>query len=80
MKLWSGRFEGETDKAADSFNSSLDFDKRLYHYDIEGSIAHCNMLGKCEIIPQNDANLIISTLEQIRKDIKKVMLEEMAYD
>ena len=39
MKLWSGRFEGEIDKAADSFNSSLAFDKRLYKCDIEGSKA-----------------------------------------
>ncbi|MBR6788702.1 MAG: argininosuccinate lyase [Clostridia bacterium] len=77
MKLWSGRFEGETDKAADSFNSSLAFDKRLYHYDIEGSKAHCNMLGLCGIIPKNEAELIIETLEIIRNDINdgKIIIE-----
>ncbi len=75
MKLWSGRFESETDKAADSFNSSLAFDKRLYRYDIEGSIAHCNMLGKCGIIPEAEAKLIVDALEIIRKDIDDGKLE-----
>lgn len=75
MKLWSGRFESETDKAADSFNSSLSFDKRLYRYDIEGSIAHCIMLGECDIIPRSEAGLIADTLENIREDIDKGKLE-----
>ena len=35
MKLWYGRFQHEVNKAADSFNSSLSFDKRLYRCDIE---------------------------------------------
>ena len=69
MKLWAGRFEGETDKAADSFNSSLSFDKRLYRCDIEGSKAHCAMLGKCGIIPLADSALIIKTLDEILADI-----------
>ena len=69
MKLWAGRFEGETDKAADSFNSSLSFDKRLYACDIEGSKAHCTMLGNCAIIPNDEAKLIVKTLDEIRADI-----------
>lgn len=69
MKLWAGRFEGETDKAADSFNSSLSFDKRLYRCDIEGSKAHCAMLGKCGIIPSADADLIAQTLDKLLADI-----------
>lgn len=69
MKLWSGRFESETDKAADSFNSSLSFDKRLYRCDIRGSIAHCTMLGECGIIPSYEAKLIVTTLEGILADI-----------
>lgn len=75
MKLWSGRFEGEIDKAADSFNSSLAFDKRLYKCDIEGSKAHCAMLGKCGIIPRGDADLIIKTLDEILADIDGGRLE-----
>lgn len=69
MKLWSGRFESETDQAADSFNSSLSFDKRLYRYDIAGSKAHCTMLGACGIIPQKDAETVVSALDAVLRDI-----------
>lgn len=69
MKLWSGRFEQEVDKAADSFNSSLSFDKRLYRCDITGSKAHCTMLGECGIIPAEEAKQIVTALDGILADI-----------
>ena len=69
MKLWYGRFRDEVNKAADSFNSSLSFDKRLYACDIAGSKAHCTMLGECNIIPDEDAKLIVKTLDEILNDI-----------
>ena len=50
MKLWAGRFQKETDTLVNQFNSSIDFDSRLYRQDIEGSIAHASMLGKQGII------------------------------
>ncbi len=75
MKLWSGRFERETDKLADEFNSSLPFDKKLYRQDIEGSIAHCRMLGACGIIPDKDADRIAGALESILADIESGKLE-----
>ena len=46
-KLWGGRFSKNTNELVDAFNASIDFDKRLYHEDIRGSIAHANMLAKC---------------------------------
>lgn len=69
MKLWYGRFQHDVNKAADSFNSSLSFDKRLYRCDIEGSKAHCTMLGECGIIPDGEAKLIVKTLDDILADI-----------
>lgn len=69
MKLWYGRFQSNVNEAADSFNSSLSFDKRLYACDIAGSKAHCTMLGECNIIPDEDAKLIIKTLDEILNDI-----------
>ncbi len=71
MKLWGGRFSKTTDSAVDDFNSSIRFDARLYRQDINGSIAHCAMLGKQGIIPQADADLIIKTLGGILADIEK---------
>lgn len=82
MKLWGGRFTAGTDKATDDFNSSIRFDSRLYRQDVEGSIAHAEMLGKCGIIPVEDANLICATLNEILADIEndKVHFEIDAED
>jgi argininosuccinate lyase len=70
MKLWGGRFEKNTDKSVDDFNSSIRFDSRMYRQDIQGSIAHATMLGKCSIIPRADADLICKTLADILLDIE----------
>lgn len=75
MKMWSGRFKGSIDEKADVFNSSLPFDKRLYKHDIMGSIAHCTMLGECDIIAKQDAELICKTLSDIFYDIKNAKLK-----
>ena len=48
-KLWGGRFSKNTNELVDAFNASIDFDKRLYHEDIRGSMAHARMLAKCGI-------------------------------
>ena len=70
MKLWGGRFAAGTDKSVDDFHSSIRFDSRMYRQDIKGSIAHAEMLGRCGIIPEADAQLICRTLEEILKDIE----------
>lgn len=75
MKLWGGRFEKSTDKAVDDFNSSIRFDSRMYKQDIKGSIAHAGMLGKCGVIPQEDAELIQKTLLEILEDIENGKVE-----
>ncbi len=75
MKLWGGRFAAGTDKSADDFNSSISFDARLYKQDIEGSIAHAEMLGKCGIITVEDSKLICTTLAEILADIEKGLVQ-----
>lgn len=69
-KLWAGRFEQDTDKDADEFNSSLRFDKRLVFYDITGSIAHVEMLSKQKIIPESDAELCTEALKRLAEEIR----------
>ena len=44
MKLWGGRFTKEENQLVHNFNESLSFDRKLYHQDIEGSVAHVTML------------------------------------
>ncbi len=75
MKLWGGRFQKNTDNMVDDFNSSIRFDQRLHKHDIMGSIAHAGMLGKCNIIPQNESRLIQETLHQILNDIEEGRVE-----
>jgi argininosuccinate lyase len=81
-KLWGGRFEKNTDSIVDDFNSSIRFDCRMYKQDILGSIAHAKMLGKCNIIPEEDSALIQKTLGEILTDIENgnVVFETDAED
>ncbi len=69
-KLWGGRFSGETDALVEQFNASIDFDRRLYREDIEGSIAHASMLAKQGIISTDDRDAIVHGLEAIRAEIE----------
>ena len=74
-KLWEGRFSKALDAAADSFNSSISFDSRMWKEDITGSIAHAKMLKACKIIPSEDAESIISGLKGIYSDLENGKLE-----
>ncbi len=69
-KLWGARFPKKTSALTDRFTSSISFDQRLAKYDILGSIAHANMLGKKRIIPLKDANTIVKGLKTILKDVE----------
>ncbi|MDR0316377.1 MAG: argininosuccinate lyase [Treponema sp.] len=70
MKLWGGRFSGQTDEQADHFHSSISFDQRLFRQDINGSIAHAQMLGQQGIIAKPDAEAIVKALDSILTDIE----------
>ncbi|MGH7801399.1 MAG: argininosuccinate lyase [Thermodesulfobacteriota bacterium] len=69
-KPWGGRFKKETHKLVEKFTASIDFDKRLYREDIEGSIAHVKMLGKQGIISKQESQKIVKALEEIRGEIE----------
>ena len=75
MKLWAGRFGKATDQLVDDFHSSISFDQRLFEQDIQGSIAHATMLGEQGIIPQKDAELIVSGLRGILEDAREGKIE-----
>lgn len=74
-KIWAGRFTKETDKIVNDFNSSISFDARMYREDIEGSIAHATMLGKCNIIDLEESEAIVEELKNILNDIESGKLE-----
>ncbi len=70
-KPWAGRFIGKTAKSVENYTESISFDKRLWKYDIEGSIAHAKMLSKQGIIPKLDAGRIIRGLKDIYREIEE---------
>ena len=69
-KMWAGRTDGQVEKIADDFNSSIRFDSRMYQQDITGSMAHAAMLAAKGIITESDADALIAGLEQILADIQ----------
>jgi argininosuccinate lyase len=74
-KLWQGRFDQPTNKQVEDYTASIHFDKRLYRYDIEGSIAHCRMLAECGIISHDEANIIVENLGEILREIDRGLLD-----
>ncbi|QFT89155.1 Argininosuccinate lyase 1 [Bacillus sp. THAF10] len=68
-KLWGGRFTKATDKLVEEFTASIEFDKELALEDIQGSLAHVQMLGDTGIIPLEDVDTIKSGLSTIEQKI-----------
>ena len=68
-QLWGGRFTKDTDELVYAFNASLDFDKRLWRQDIEGSLAHVKMLAKQGILTEEEKDKIVGALETLKEEI-----------
>lgn len=69
-KMWAGRAEKNTSKAADDFNSSIRFDSRMFRQDVEGSLAHAAMLAARGIITAEECEKITEGLLSVRADIE----------
>jgi argininosuccinate lyase len=69
QKPWSGRFTEPTDAAVEAFTASVDFDRRLYVYDIMGSIAHAQMLAKVGVLTKKECDAIVRGLKEIETEI-----------
>ena len=75
MKLWAGRFQKETDTLVNDFNSSISFDQRMYREDIQGSLAHSQMLGETGVISPEDVEAIHRGLKELLEEIESGKLE-----
>lgn len=69
-KMWSGRFEKPSSELLEAFNASIGFDNKLYAQDIEGSIAHAQMLGSIGILSQEDVSAIEKGLTRVKEEIE----------
>lgn len=73
--LWGGRFKTALSEAALRFSSSIELDKALYLEDIQGSIAHVEMLASCKIIPIEESRRIRKALREILSEIESGKLD-----
>lgn len=67
-KLWGGRFEASLEEWVEEFGASIRFDQKLAKYDIQGSLAHVQMLGVTGIISLEEAQSIQAGLEELLND------------
>ena len=70
-KPWGGRFTAATDVFVEEFTASIQFDKRLAHYDITGSIAHARMLARVGVLTDAEAVTIVDGLNSIAEEIDR---------
>ena len=68
-KLWAGRFRTPLDPEVERFSSSLPIDRRLFHYDIHGSIAHTQTLAKAGLLTDRESSRIVNGLKQVEREI-----------
>jgi argininosuccinate lyase len=69
-KTWSGRFNEPVAELVKKYTASVDFDRRLAEFDIQGSLAHARMLGARGIISQQDVQAIEHGLAEILQEIR----------
>lgn len=74
-KLWGGRFTKKTDQLVEEYTASILFDKELAEEDIQGSLAHVTMLGKCGILPAEDVERIKEGLLKVQGVIREGGME-----
>ncbi len=68
-QAWSALFSEPMSELVKRYTASVDFDKRLWAADIEGSLAHADMLAAQGIIGAEDLAAIRKGMAQIREEI-----------
>ncbi|MDY0187355.1 MAG: argininosuccinate lyase [Syntrophus sp. (in: bacteria)] len=74
-KPWGGRFQEPTHELVEAFTASISYDRRLFRYDIEGSIAHAKMLARQGIVSRGEARSIEAGLKDILGEIERGVFE-----
>jgi argininosuccinate lyase len=65
---WSDRFDQGLNPVIERFNASIGFDIALLQEDLDGSVAHARMLGRCGVISPEEAQRLMEGLETIRAE------------
>ena len=69
MKPWGGRFTDRSNPTAERFTSSLSFDRRLWPYDLAGSVAWAKALAKAGLLSPSERDTIVKGLEAVRSEL-----------
>ena len=72
---WGGRFSEATDAFVARYTASVDFDRRMYRQDIQGSVAHATMLCKVGVLTEQEREDIIQGLKEVQADIENGTFE-----
>ncbi len=70
-QAWSGRFSEPVSDLVKRYTASVDFDRRLARCDIDGSLAHAEMLCAVGVLGEEDLTAIRGGLEAIREEIAR---------
>jgi argininosuccinate lyase len=68
--MWKGRFQQETAPVVQRFTESISFDWRLFHHDVQGSIAHARALEKARLLTSEERQRIEDGLRGIEREIE----------
>lgn len=69
-KAWSARFNEPVSDLVKRYTASVNFDKRLAAFDIQGSLAHAEMLAHVAVISQEDLQQIQAGMATIIQEIE----------
>jgi len=70
VRMWGGRFEGETDPRAADFGRSIEVDRALAADDLQGSIAHVHGLARAGVLTAEEESLLVEGLRALAADVQ----------
>ena len=67
---WGGRFAERMDPGAQAFTASIDFDRRLWPWDIDGSRAWARALGRAGLLTEVELTALLAGLDAVRAELE----------
>jgi len=80
VKMWGGRFSGETDARFSGFSSSVGFDVRLFPYDVRCTAAWAAALGAAGVVTRTELEAVESALAVVAEELEAGTFEFLTTD
>lgn len=78
MALWDGRFDGSPAVEMQQFGESLSVDLKMWEQDIQGSLAHAQMLLEVGLLLEEEHRMIVTGLAQVGEELKNGWVPDIA--